>query len=338
MGNRLQSLSSPVYQIRWIAAAIVACVVTPAHATGTIAGTNISNTATATYNDPSGNPQTVPSNTVTLKVDEVLDVTVVSADPGDVPVAPGSTNQVLSYTVTNTGNGQEAFRLTPNATIGGDQFNPTTTSLVIDTNGNGVYDPGIDTVYNAGTNDPLLNPDQSIRVFVLSTIPGGSADNDRGAVDLTAISTTVVAAGGSNTPGTLIAGQGQGGSDAVIGATSGDGVDRGQYIVQSATVTFTKSASVLNPFGQTAPVPGSIVTYTLVANVSGTGTLSNLTISDAIPANTTFQAGTITLQGGPITDLTDADAGEFSAATVNVRLGNVAGGTTRTVTFKVKIN
>jgi uncharacterized repeat protein (TIGR01451 family) len=283
--------------MQWIATCIVACVATPVMATGTVAGTNISNTATATYNDPSGNPQTVPSNTVTFKVDELLDVTVVAADPGDVPVAPGSTNQVLSFTVTNTGNGQEAFRLTPNATIGGDQFDPAVTSLVLDTNGNGVYDPGIDTVYNAGSNDPLLNPDQSIRVFVLSTIPGGTVDNNLGTVDLTATSVTVVNAAGPTAPGTVIAGTGQGGSDAVIGTTSGDGVDNGQYIVQSATVTFTKSAVVTNPFNLPDPVPGSIVTYTLVANVSGTGTLSNLTISDPIPVNTTYLPGTITLQG-----------------------------------------
>jgi uncharacterized repeat protein (TIGR01451 family) len=336
MSIRHNSFKSPVYQMQWIAACIVACVATPAMATGTVAGTNISNTATATYNDPSGNPQTVPSNTVTFKVDELLDVTVVSADPGDVPVAPGSTNQVLSYTVTNTGNGQEAFRLTPNATIGGDQFDPTTTSIVLDTNGNGVYDAGIDTVYNAGSNDPLLNPDESIRVFILSTIPGGSVDNDRGAVDLTATSVTI--GGSPATPGTVFPGVGQGGSDAVVGTTSADGVDRGRYIVQSATVTFTKSAVVTNPFGQTAPVPGSIVTYSLIANVSGTGTLSNLTVADPIPANTTYQPGTITLQGSPVSDLTDADVGEFASSTVTVRLGNVSGGTTRTVTFKVKVN
>jgi hypothetical protein len=30
--------------------------------------------------------------------------------------------------------------------------------------------------------------------------------------------------------------------------------------------------------------------------------------------------------------------GEFASSTVTVRLGNVSGGTTRTVTFKVKVN
>ena len=84
---------------------------TPAQAVGTAAGDIISNTANATYNDPGGNPVSVPSNQVDIKVDELLDVTVASADPGDIVVTPGSTNRVLSFTVTNTGNGSEAFQI-----------------------------------------------------------------------------------------------------------------------------------------------------------------------------------------------------------------------------------
>ncbi len=305
----------------------------PAMAVGTAAGTTISNTATATYDDSSGTPVTVPSNKVDIKVDELLDVTVATADSGDVVVQPGSTNRVLSFTITNTGNGSEAFRLTPNATIGGDQFDPATTSIILDTNGNGVYDPGTDTVYAPGSNDPVLAPDAAIKVFVLSTIPGGTTDLDRGTVELTAAAVT-----GTGAPGTSFAGQGQGGGDAVVGTTGGDSVDRGRYLVQNATVSFTKSAVVLDPFGGAKSVPGSIITYTLTASIAGTGTLNNLTLGDAIPTGTTYQVGTITLQGSPITDFSGDDAGEFVSNAVAVRLGNVPGGQTKTVTFKVRIN
>lgn len=302
-------------------------------AAGTTAGTTISNTATATYTDPGGNTRSANSNQVDIKVDELLNVTVAKADPGPVVVTLGSTNQVLSFTVTNTGNGSEAFDLTPTTAIGGDQFDPTTTSIVIDTNGNGVYDPGVDTVYTAGSNDLTLAPDQSKRVFVLSTIPGSGSDLDRGDLDLTAAART-----GTGAAGTIFAGQGQGGGDAVVGTTGADGVDRGAYVIQSASIAFVKSAAVLDPFGGTRSVPGSIVTYTLVATISGTGTLTNLAIGDAIPANTTFQPGTITFQGSPMTDASDADAGQFASNSVSVQLGSVAGGQTRTVTFKVRIN
>lgn len=305
----------------------------PADAAGTAAGTTISNTATATYKDSGGNAQSTNSNRVDIKVDELLNVTVAKADPGPVAVTPGSTNQVLSFTVTNTGNGSEAFNLTPTTAIGGDQFDPTATSIVIDTNGNGVYDPGVDTVYTPGSNDLTLAPDQSKRIFVLSTIPGGGTDLDRGNLDLTATART-----GTGAPGTVFAGQGQGGGDAVVGATSATGTDRGIYVIQSATMAFVKSASVVDPFGGTKSIPGSIVTYTLVATISGTGSLTNLAIGDTIPANTTYQPGTITLQAAPLTDAADADAGQFASNAVTVQLGTLSGGQTRTVTFKVRIN
>jgi uncharacterized repeat protein (TIGR01451 family) len=306
---------------------------TDVRAAGTVAGTTISNTATATYNDPGGNPISVPSNTVDLRVDELLDVTVVSNDPGNVIVTPGSNNQPLSFTVTNTGNGSEAFRLTPNGTLGGDQFDPTTTSLVLDTNGNGTYDAGIDTVYTAGVNDPVLAPDASVRVFVLSTIPGGQANGDLGRANLTASATT-----GTGAPGAIFAGAGQGGGDAVVGSTGADGIDLGTYMVQQATVSFVKTQAVLDPFGGTKVVPGSIVTYTLTATVSGSGSISNLTISDAVPANTAYQVTTLTLQGSGLSDPADADAGEFTGTGVTVRAGLVPAGQTRTVTFKVRVN
>lgn len=305
---------------------------TPAFAAGTTAGTNINNTATANFTDPGGTPQTVNSNTVTLRVDEVLDVTVARADPGTVTVTPGSTDRVLAFDVRNTGNGPESFTFAPQGTIGGDQFDPTTTSIVIDTNNNGVYDAGIDAVYTLGSPSPAIAPDTTQRMFVLSSIPAGQADGDRGDVDLTATAVT-----GSGPAGTVFAGQGQGGGDAVVGNSTAIDTDRNGYVVQSATIGFVKSASIADTFGGTRPLPNAIITYTLVATITGSGTLTNLRISDVVPAETDYQAGSITLQGAPLTDADDADAGEITGTTIAVRFGNVPGGQTRTVTFRARI-
>ena len=314
-------------------AGMAAGMASPALAVGTTAGTTISNTATATYTDATGKPVSVPSNAVNLRVDQVLNVTVATAESGDAPALPGATNQVVKYKVTNTGNGSEAFVLAPITAIGGDAFDPTATSIVLDTNGNGVYDPGVDTVYTAGNNNPVLAPDASILVFVLSTIPAGATDGQRGQIDLTATD-----AKGSGPAGTVFAGQGTGGGDAVVGTTTGVGRDKNFYVISAATVALAKSASVLDPFGGTKSLPGSIITYTLVATVSGTGTIANLAVGDPIPTATTYVPASITAQGAGITDATDADTGEFAANRVTVRFGSVAGGQTRTVTFKVKIN
>ena len=305
----------------------------PAHAARTPAGTVINNSATATYDLPGGGQNTVTSNIVSLTVDELLDVSVASTDGGDVTTSPAAVNQVLTFRVTNAGNGSESFVLTARDNVGGDDFNPSATSIVIDSNGNGVYDPGIDTVYVAGANNPLLAPDASVLIFVLSSIPAGATDGQRGRVDLVAVAAT-----GSGAPGTTFAGQGQGGGDAVVGATGADAEDDGYYAVSAASVAFVKSADVVDPFGGATRVPGSIITYRLVASVSGSGSLANLRIADAIPAGSSFRAGSITLEGAPVSDAADADAGEYTGSGIAVRLGTVAAGAARTVTFQVAID
>ncbi|HEY0130805.1 MAG TPA: hypothetical protein VGB57_05315 [Allosphingosinicella sp.] len=314
--------------------AVSACVfASPAQAAGTPAGTDITNVATATYELPNGDEASVDSNIVTLKVDELLDVGVAWSDPSDVTASAGGTGQRLKFTITNGGNGAESFTLATVANGGGDDFDPSVTSIVLDSNSNGAYDAGVDTVYASGSNDPQLDPDQSITVFVLSSIPAGAGDGQRGRVDLTAVAKT-----GSGAPGTSFAGQGQGGGNAVVGATGADSDDDGYYRIARASVAFLKSATVADAFGGTAAAPGSTITYTLAATVSGTGDLANLRVSDPVPAGTTYKPGSLTLEGAPLTDSADADQGSFTGTAVTVGLGTVAAGATKTITFQVKID
>ncbi|HEX8622544.1 MAG TPA: DUF11 domain-containing protein [Allosphingosinicella sp.] len=328
--------SSALRKNTLLAAAAAVCggaFASPAFAAGTPAGTNITNVATATYEGPNGDETSIDSNVVTLRVDELLDVSVAWGDPADVATGAGQTGQLLKFTVTNGGNGAEAFTLAAVANGGGDDFDPTVTSIVLDSNGNGAYDAGVDTVYASGSNDPQLDPDQSITVFIVSTIPGSAADGHRGRADLTAVAKT-----GSGAPGTSFDGLGQGGGDAVVGATGADSEDDGYYRVARASVAFVKSAAVTDPFGGTAATPGSTITYTLAATVSGTGSLANLKVVDAVPAGTTYRPGSLTLEGGPLTDAADADAGSFTGTGISVGLGTVAAGSTKTITFQVKID
>lgn len=334
-GNGLGAASVRV-RMTISAAAVLAALglgASPAHAAHTAAGTNISNTATATFDNPSGGQSTVTSNTVTLKVDELLDVSVASQDPGDVATAPSATNQVLKFKVTNAGNGSEGFKLTTQANLGGDDFDPSVTSIVLDANGNGVYDAGVDTVYAAGSNDPVLAPDGSTTVFILSSIPGSVTNGNRGRAELIATALT-----GSGTPGTTFAGAGQGGGDAVVGATTATANASGFYAISAASLSLVKSATVADQFGGTTKVPGATVTYTLVATASGTGTLNNVKVSDSIPTGTTFKTGSIKLDGTGLSDANDADAGQFTGSAISVGLGNVAAGGSHTITFQVGID
>ncbi|WP_447762770.1 hypothetical protein [Sphingopyxis panaciterrae] len=313
--------------------ALLAALALPmqAHAAGTRAGSTISNTASASFDNGSGT-QTIDSNKVDLLVDELLDVTVDSSNPADVPTTPGATSQVLTFSVTNNGNGQEAFVLSTVANGGGDQYDPAVTQIYLD-NGDGVFDAGTDTLYTPGANNPVLNPDQSITVFVIATTPGTVSDGDRGIVSLVAAAQT-----GTGNPGTSFAGAGEGGGDAVVGSTRADGQDNGAFIVSAATVTLVKSAVVVDPFGGSEPVPGATITYTITATVAGSGSLNGLIVSDNIPADTSYVAGSITLGGSGLSDAADSDAGSYDGTKIAVALGTVAGGQTRAVTFKTKID
>jgi uncharacterized repeat protein (TIGR01451 family) len=219
------------------------------------------------------------------------------------------------------------------STLGGDDFDPTVTAIYIDSNGNGQYDAGVDTLYTAGSNDPNLDADETVTVFVVSSIPGSAADTNRGQVQLVGTSTT-----GTGAPGTTFAGAGDGGGDAVVGLTGADGADEGFYRVSAAVLAFTKAATIADQFGGAEPVPGATITYTLTAVVTGSGSLTGVKITDAVPAATTYIANSIMLDGVAQTDAADADPSRLATNTVTVDLGTVAGGSTRVVKFQVRIN
>lgn len=301
-----------------------------AHATGVTAGTMIQNTASATYNSGT-DTTTVTSNTVNLRVDELLDVAVATLDSAPQPL--GSGTAVLTYQVTNTGNGSEAFNLTANSTVSGNSFDATVQSIYVDSNGNGIYDPGVDAAVTNGGASPAIAPDASLAVFVVVSLPAGAPDGGTSQVRLTATSVT-----GTNAPGTVYTGQGQGGGDAVVGATTAQANSLDSLVAHVAAVNLIKSFTVADPFGGTQPVPGAIVTYTIKADISGSGQVSGLHVTDIIPVGTTYQAGTLKLDTAGLTDVADSDAGTASASGIDVNLGTQNGGTSHTVTFKTRIN
>lgn len=147
-----------------------------AHALGTAAGVDITNIATVTFTDPDGTPGVVSSNPAVIRVDEILDVTLVADNAGNVGVLSPSSDVLRSFTLTNTGNGSEVYRLGIDAALAGNDFDPANVRLFLD-NGDNVFDAATDTLHVAGSNDPLLAADASRRVFVLADIPGSVANS-----------------------------------------------------------------------------------------------------------------------------------------------------------------
>lgn len=321
---------------RLFAAAFLVSLSTAALSAGTPAGTVIDNIAQVNF-EIAGTPTSQNSNVSSITVQERIDVVVVLQSP-PVQVAANDTNRALLFTVTNTGNGTESFQLAINSIIAGDNFDPlpSATPIYFDTDASGDFNVG-DIAYVLGTNDPLLAADASVDVLLLNDIPAGVVNGEIGRSELTANSLT-----GTGAPGDTFAGQGDLGTDAVLGTTGGTSTDTGEYIVGDVQISILKSVSVLNQFGGTEPIPGATLTYTVTVEVTNTGTATNSIFNDPIPADTTYVPGSITLNAAALTDVIDLDAGELDtsgAPTVVVRLGNlIQGNGVQTVVFQVTID
>ncbi len=100
----------------------------------------------------------------------------------------------------------------------------------------------------------------------------------------------------------------------------------------------TKTASVTDQFGGTSPIPGATITYTILVEVTGSGTASAVTITDTIPAETDYTADSLMLNAAALTDADDGDAGKVVGGVVTVELGDINGGDPdNTITFDVTI-
>ena len=308
-----------------------------AHAAGTAAGTNIQNTAQVSYT-VGGSPVTTDSNTSSVTVAERLDAVLTIAAP-TVTVSAGAVAEELVYTLTNTGNGTETFNLTAlSAGVVGDDFDPTlaTPAIYFDTDNSGDFSAA-DVAYSAGVNDPVLAADASVRLIVVNDIPNTAVNGNRGRSQLAA-----AAASGSDVPGTSFGLVGDGGVEAVAGTTGGDAVLFGEYLVADVLLTAVKSQTIVDQFAGARPLPGARINYQIVVTASGSGTAAATGFSDLIPANTTYVAGSLELNGAALSDTADADAGTFVSAPapqVRVTLGDLSGASgPQTIEFAVTIN
>ena len=297
----------------------------------TPAGTPIVNTAGLRY-DADGTAQSTSSNTVTIIVAERLDVALVRDGQGAVVVTAQPV--AIPFTLTNLDNGAEAFVLAASVSPGAAILR----ALVIDADGDGRYDPAKD-LAPADNKTPLLAPGQSIKLLaILVPTPDGGTAN--AVLTVTARSTT-----GSGTSGNLYTGAGDGGGDAVVGPTGALATVSVPIGTGPAGPVLLKSQSVRAADGSQNAVRDAVITYTLEARF--TDAVTGARIADPIPAGTVFVPGSLTLDGAPLSDGADGDAGRFDAAGtqaggtqtpgITVALGQVAAASAHTVQFKAKI-
>lgn len=349
---------------------IVVSVSGVAQAQQTPAGTSVNNQATVSY-EVGGTPQSVSSNVATFVVDKKVNLTVAEVGGAPTQTAVGATDQVTTFTVTNLTNAVQDFRLEADQQLvsipllGIDNFNMNNLRAFVDGNGNGTYDAGVDTQ----TYIDELAPDATVTVFLVGNVPNtpgietaivslnaivatGGTGGALGA-DLVASSTLV-----ADSPSTVeIVFADDGGL--VDGARNGQGRSFDAYHISTAVVTMLKSATVisdpvnllLNPHA----IPGATVEYCMKVSNAGPGTASNVVLSDAVPANSTFVPGSIAVgTSGTLgacillgtaeddnatgADETDLYGGSFDGTTVRATLPTIAPLTSMSIAFRVTLN
>lgn len=293
-----------------------------ASAIGTAANTQIDNTANATFTID-GAPVTESSDEVTFFVDEILDVDVTGGDTELVGTdGTDDVDQIVTFTVTNTGNGQEDFQIDVDLNGNGavDDFDPTFpasgTLVYVDNNNDGLIDAG-DTLFDPTTDVLPLDADETVQLLVVTDIPNGLTSGDTADVDLAATSTTVINNGTPGDPtGTIYPNAGDGGVDAVVGTTTAVDTDTDTYLVNQLVIDLQKEAEKIGGLGDlglvdgatVVQVPGDEIRYRLTFTVSGDGTLDDVFITDAIPADLTYDTGSITVVVNGGTPLTPSDS------------------------------
>lgn len=305
-------------------AALLGLVSQNALAAGTASGTNITNLSTLSYtvggvtqtpigSSPTGN--TVGAGTATsFAVDNKVNLTVVKTDVAAIPVVPGATAKITTFTVTNNGNTTQDFALTlgqnVNTTVnpfGGlltDNFDATActvSNIVIATGAMGTY-TAADQHINA------LTADSSATVSVSCSIPATVVNNNLAVVNLLA---TAHADNASNTLGAVLVetANTQAGVEIVFADIAGsddaakDGAHsaRDAYLVVSATISVTKTATpICDPFnGSTSPknIPGAAVQYAITITNTGLAAATMSTVTDTLSAALVFDAKLISGAG-----------------------------------------
>ena len=346
-----------------ITGAMVLFSASAAFAVGTPAGTSIDNSATVDYAVGGQVQPQIGSNVVSFLVDNRVDIAVTTIDVAAVTVLPGSLQRVLTYQVQNDGNAAADFRLqaldAAAAAFGlTESIDAINVNVYADFNASGVYEPAID----LQTWVDELPADANTLVFVVADIPGAAVLGDVASYDLVATAATPVTPGalgpdlvedaGADVPGTvqIVFGDGAGTADAL---RDGQMSSRDSYEVANANVTLAKASVVAeDPFNGVAnpkAIPGARVTYTLDLGNTGTGAADNVSIVDAIPANTSFRVGSVTSNGavaysndGGVTwayaPVPDVDGNDANVTHVQVNYALLAGGgTTEQTTFDVVI-
>jgi uncharacterized repeat protein (TIGR01451 family) len=291
-----------------------------AFAIGTDAGVSINNRATVNYSvgsvaqtpiesSPTGNTTATGTDTTFVVDNKILHV-VAEVGTAVNPTAPGATNVVATFSVTNQGNNSQGYVLSavnqvtgaaaPSFGTTADNSDVTNLRIRVEAGavpgGNAAAYDATDTAVNISS----LAEDAVVRVYVLADVPLTATNNQFANVQLAAhaanngTTTVVTQTVGADNPAVV---------DVVFadeGATARNGIHEAidQYAIASATLSVAKTSTVVSdPFNLTTnpkAIPQAIVEYSVVVTNTGATPAASVSIRDPLPANTTFVQGQYT--------------------------------------------
>ena len=266
-------------------------------------GTIVNASATINYNNPLDQPQqpvSANANAAKLTISQLYAVSV-GVDQSTI----GDPSDLVYYTttVTNDGNGPDIFTISYTNAM-------TTWEFYFDHNADGVINNGDVLITDSNLDGKLdigtLVQNEVVYIIGKATIPAGESDGYT--------------------------------SNMVMTATSvGD-----ETISDSGTLTVTVTAPVLSLSKTVSPTgnqpPGTTLTYTCTVTNSGSGVATIVVISDDVPANTTYEAGTMQIGASVKTDVSDGDGATHSGNSVIFEIPQLGPGGSTTVSFQTTIN
>ena len=294
----------------------------------TPADTPVENTFTLNY-AVNGAGQPVINNSgspTTFRVDRLIDLTVESIE-GTTTVAPGQVDADTIFTVTNDGNGSQAYELTVENSVSGDDFDPTgsTTLTYYISDGDNDFEPGAgqddgSAIAYDPTNPPVLLADAEIIVVVERSIP--SVADDAAVVDGADANVILVAntldatSPFAEVEDDSVTDVGGAGNDLLVSENvlndgfstseevANDGADSaiGIYIVADADVAGTKIVSIFSedgsncdtipgsPVANSYSIPGACIEYRITVTNNDTRDATAINVTDVLPAQLTYIA------------------------------------------------
>lgn len=296
--NNIQLKRKPM--ARWVAFALAATTAAGvAQAAAPLAGTEIKNLATVSYEDENGNKYTAQSNEAVITVAPQYRATLETDK--QLTAAPGST-VYFPHILKNIGNIEDTYDLTTTATDQDGNDVNASVKIYKDTNGNGQPDSGEPEITSLD-----LAAGETANIVIAYTIPVSAIDGDYADVVLTAK---------SNATGAIVADTGANNDNdtADAAATNNDKVTVG-----SGPVLVLNKQSVINE-------ETGVITYTLTVKNTGSSAAANVEILDVLPKVDTNNDGTLdgqtTLVENSIVTNGLLDAGDITAvATDEATLG-----------------